>query len=163
MFSATTQSWSGNIIPLITRVVATDGGVVAFSDEWREPRVLPLPIRMLWHAGPVTDAPFSTGPLTETSTRWLTDANRLRAQAGLPPLLGDPSISTAAENHSRYWTLNVPTTESTAHAEKPGAPGFTGADPSARCAYAGAPAFCGEIMYSAGVANPVAAWSATVF
>lgn len=118
---------------------------------------------MLWHAGAVTDTPFSTGPLTETFTRWLTGANRLRAQASLPPLLGHAAIAAAAENHSRYWTLNVPTTEATAHAEKPGAPGFTGADPSARCAYAGAPAFCGEIMYSTGVADPIATWAATVW
>ncbi|MEJ7798645.1 MAG: hypothetical protein WKF42_09110 [Solirubrobacteraceae bacterium] len=35
--------------------------------------------------------------------------------------------------------------------------------PSARCAAAGGPASCGEIMYSTGVANPIAAWGATVF
>ena len=163
MFSATAQSWAGNVLPLMTRAVATDGGVVVFSDEWRQPRVTTLALRMLWHAGPVTHTPFSTGPLNQTSTRWLTEANRLRAQAGLPPLLGDAAISTAAENHSRYWTLNVPTTEATAHAEKPGAPGFTGADPSARCAYAGAPAFCSEIMYSTGFPNPIATWAATVW
>lgn len=38
MFSATDQSWSGNVLPLMTRAVATDGGVVVFSDQWREPR-----------------------------------------------------------------------------------------------------------------------------
>ena len=163
MFSATAQSWSGTITPLMTRVVATDGGVVAFSDEWREPRVTTASLRMLWHAGAVTDTPFSTGPLTDTFTRWLTDANRLRAQAGLPPLFGHAAIATAAENHSRYWTMNAPSASVSPHAETPGTPGFTGANPSARCAYAGAPAFCGEIMYSAGVADPIATWAATVW
>ncbi len=161
MFSATAQSWP-KAGTLMTRAVATDGGVVVFSDQWREPRINTESFRMLWHAGAVTDPPFSTGPLTETFTRWLTVANRLREQAGLPPLLGDPAIATAAQNHSRYWTLNTPSASVSAHSETPGTPGFTGAGPSERCAYAGAPPSCGEIMYSAGFADPIGTWVATV-
>ncbi|MEJ7798644.1 MAG: hypothetical protein WKF42_09105 [Solirubrobacteraceae bacterium] len=106
--------------------MATDGGVVVLRDEWRSPRAISSSFRMLWHAGAVTDTPFSTGPLSETFTRWLTDANALRAQAGIPPLLGDTAISTAAENHSLYWTLNAPSASVSAHDETSGPPGSPG-------------------------------------
>ena len=88
--------------------------------------------------GPAADLPFATGPLSALFTDWLTRANAFRAQAGLPPLLGDPAIGAASENHSRYWTLNVPTAGANVHSETPGTPGYTGQSPSARCMATGA-------------------------
>ena len=144
MFSTTAQSWP-NTSPIINRVLPTNGGLVALADQWREPRN-GTGYRMLWHAGALTDQPFSTGPTSATFTTWLNQSNAFRAQAGLPPLVGDVAISTAAENHSRYWTLNTPSASVSWHSETPGTPGFTGASPSDRCGFAGAPAFCSEIM-----------------
>ena len=158
MFSATAQTWP-QTGPLINRVIATDGGLVAFEDEWRQWQYVAQGWRMLWHPGAVTDPPFANGPIGATFTGWLTEANAYRAQAGLPPLLGDSAISAAAENHSRYWTLNPHVGD--AHSETPGAPGFTGVSPSDRCVAAGGPFSCGEVMYSA--PNPISWWISTPY
>ena len=49
-----------------------------------------------------------------------------------PPLLADPGISQAAENHSRYWTLNpAPKDTLDYHTETAGHPGFTAVTPEA--------------------------------
>lgn len=58
-------------------------------------------------------------------------ANHFRAEASLPPLLGDAHLTQASENHSRYGTLNPPPPADqplSYHNETPGAPGFTGVD-----------------------------------
>jgi len=158
MFAVTGEFWTSFFPRAINRVVATDGGLVALADEWRVSEVGSSVTRLLWHAGAVTDPPFATGPLSETFAGWLTQANALRAQAVLPPLIGDPAISRAAENHSRYWTLNTPTGGLSLHSETPGNPGFTGASASDRCGAAGAPAFCSEVMSSS-----IAGWVSTAY
>jgi hypothetical protein len=95
-------------------------------------------------------------------------ANRLRAEASLPPLVGDSLIARAAENHSRYWTLNPLSAtgklENGPHGELPGTPGFTGEIMSARCAAVGA--WCdAEVMHSGrlGPAGAAFDWAATAY
>jgi hypothetical protein len=92
----------------------------------------------------------------------LARATHFRAQAGLPPLVGDRVISAAAESHSRYWTLNPEATGLALHAETPNHPGFTGASPSDRCHAAGSGSSCGEIMYPHN-STPIDGWIATPF
>jgi hypothetical protein len=91
-------------------------------------------------------------------------ANRIRTAAGLPPLLDSGLISLAADNHSRYWTLNrAPAQILEMHGETPGRPGFTGASPSTRCDHVGTT--CGyEVMFPGHQAvAAVNYWTPTLF
>ena len=161
LFAATAARWPAGAAP-VNRVLATDGGFVALHDEWRRPLVTQSSFNMLWHPGPATDLPFSTGPLSGLFSDWLTEANKFRAQAGLAPLVGEPSISAAAENHSRYWTLNTPSAGLSVHDEQPGTPGFTGVDPAARCAATGTPSPCSSEV-SSSLTDAVGWWASSVY
>lgn len=114
------------------------------------------------HAGLLPPPPTAIGAL-EPDTRALVErANLFRADAGLPPLIGDALVSQASRNHSRYTMLNAnsPGPE-IGHDELTGRPGFTGVTPWARCEAVGTE--CGgEIMHSDQV-DPVADWLATPF
>lgn len=115
----------------------------------------------VWEA-PLPLPPGSIGDLQPDTQRMLARADLFRADAGLPPLIGDAKISAAARNHSVYTTLNKTEANLSAHGEQPGKPGFTGIEPSERCAAAGAN--CGsEVMFSPGVVDPVGGWLATVY
>jgi hypothetical protein len=93
------------------------------------------------------------------------EANRMRAGAALPPLVADAAISQASANHSRYWTLNRPSSSLGLgyHSETRGRPGFTGSDPGERCAAVGTE--CGsEIMYPGRTGAAAArGWIATIY
>jgi hypothetical protein len=59
-----------------------------------------------------------------------------RRRAGLPPLVVDARLNAAALAHARYLVRHVRRGKldlSNAHVEQPGAAGFTGKDPPARC------------------------------
>jgi uncharacterized protein YkwD len=149
---------------MVNRVMAVDGGLVALHDRWKDPDSLaPATPYFAFHTGAVPDLPFASGPLSATFTAWLQRANSLRAQAGLPPLLGDPAISAAADNHSRYWTQNPMATGLSVHRETPGKPGFSGVKPSDRCGTAGAEPYCGEVMFDAGRREVIDGWVATLY
>jgi uncharacterized protein YkwD len=115
------------------------------------------------HDGPLPAPVTPLGPLEPAAQAMLDRANRLRADASLPPLVGDPAISRASMNHSRYWTLNPLPRGLSAHAETPGTPGFTGVSPGDRCAAVGA--VCGgEILYAGrGPGEAVNGWVATIY
>ncbi|MFN8109635.1 MAG: hypothetical protein U0Y82_07285 [Thermoleophilia bacterium] len=85
---------------------------------------------------------------------------RYRQPMGLPDLQLDPALVTAASSHVAYWAANGVGDGMSMHAETPGAPGFTGATPEARCQAAGAAAGCAEDAFP-GVAdadNAMAGW-----
>ncbi len=128
------------------------GGLVVVSDRWRNTSATSLAADAYvgLHTGPVPDTPFSIGRLSALFSGWVARSNALRAQAGLPPLIGDAAISRAAENHSRYWTLNPSPPRERAldvHREVPGTPGFTGVTVPDRCEAVGTTC-AGEIMGS---------------
>jgi hypothetical protein len=169
-YSAALWSGTGLTYPdkTVNRVIQTDAGLVAVYDQFKDQSVDSFgsnAVRYLgWHSGAVPDAPPSTGPISATLTGWLQRANQLRGTAGLPPLVGDPRISQASENHSRYWTLNSPdpTNPLSLHNETPGTPGYTGFAAFQRCDAVGAT--CGgEIMYGAGVTQPIDGWAASLY
>jgi uncharacterized protein YkwD len=111
------------------------------------------------------DPPSATanGAVSPVAQQMVAQANALRADDGLPPLIADELISRASENHSRYYTLNTEPNSLAAHSEVPGTPGFTGEGPGERCAAVGAT--CGsEILYPAlGGVEAVRGWMATIF
>lgn len=88
----------------------------------------------------------------------LARANGLRADAGLPPLVADATISQAARNHANYdkqWHEE--------HSETSGRAGFTGASPDQRCAFVGT-ACGGEVMaYFDGASDAVDGWVSSAF
>lgn len=61
--------------------------------------------------------------LGDTSTDGLNWFNFRREQAGLPPLVRNPILDSAARKHSEYQRLNGVIS----HDQQPGSPGFTGA------------------------------------
>lgn len=119
--------------------------------------------RLEFVGGPLDAALLLPGdPQPTDSADMINEANRMRAAVGLLPLIGDAKIAQAAHNHSVYWTLNQ--SHGSSHWETPGTPGFTGADPSERCAAVGA--VCGaEVMYSGMEkgSDAVQGWIATAF
>jgi hypothetical protein len=112
------------------------------------------------HRGPLPPFPESTGVLEPDTRAMVERANVLRADAGLPPLAGDPLISVASRNHSRYTALNGP--DEWAHDETPGKPGYTGSGPSERCTAVGT-SCGGEVMFPSWETDPVGGWLATPF
>lgn len=111
---------------------------------------------------PLAPAPTAIGQVPPDSADLVARADLFRADAGLPPLTADASISQAAHNHSAYTALHQGEQEGlSAHNEKPGNAGFTGMTPWERCEAVGT--HCsGEVMYSP-VADPIGGWLATVF
>jgi hypothetical protein len=111
---------------------------------------------------PLPPPPGEIGQVPEAARQMVARANLFRADAGLPPLIGDAAISQASLNHSAYTAANPDELEGLgAHRETAGHPGFTGRDLSERCAAVGASCF-GEVMY-APVADPVGGWLATIY
>lgn len=113
-----------------------------------------------------TDLPaLSTaiGTLAPDTQRLLDRANQFRADAGLPPLVGDALVSQASRNHSAYSALHPEELErGDFHSERTGTTGFTGVTPSDRCEAVGTYCF-GEIAFGAAEEDPVGAWLATPF
>ncbi len=102
------------------------------------------------------------GALPPDGAQMLARANLFRADAGLPPLTGDPTISQASSNHSRYTALNPGKGEdSPGHFEQPGRPGFTGYSPPDRCQAVGTS--CNSEVMFGGSDDPVAGWLATPY
>jgi hypothetical protein len=108
--------------------------------------------------------PSTFGAPVASSRRMVGRANRIRAASGLPPLLDDARIARAADNHSRYWTLNRgPAQILDLHSERPGTPGFTGVDELARCKATGTTCDA-EIMFPGlGATAAVNGWTPTLF
>jgi len=107
------------------------------------------------------DAAVFTGDATPAdSAEMIDEANWMRAEVGLPPLLGDALVAQAARNHADYLKLN---NAEVSHGESPGTPGFTGRSPGERCAAVGG--ICGgEVAYESIVGrDAVQGWIATVF
>ena len=135
---------------ILPRVLRVAGGFVAVSNSRYNDAALAF----------AADGPESA--LSPRFAGWLARANVLRATAGLAPLTGDAGISRAAENHSRYWTVNpAPSATLGYHYEEPGRPGFTGERWNDRCAHVGATCDS-EIMFQ-GVSKPIDGWAATVY
>ena len=163
--------WRGDLLvpawyrPPDKTVVVSDGQSLFATYAVREGGFAPDPsvAARVWSSPIEPSAPESAGAVPASGLEMVRAANGLRADAGLPPLIADGLISKASENHSRYWTLNPPVAGLGMHSETPGRPGFTGADPSARCAAVGTT--CGgEILF--GGAAPRAAvigWMTTTF
>lgn len=134
-----------------SRAMATPHGVFAFGDSLLAYIKTPPPL-------PAGD------PVPADSQAMVDEANRIRAQLNLVPLISDARIAQAAQNHAHYWTLNDGGAGLAAHDEISGNPGFTGEGPSQRCQFAGYPGTCSEVMHS--ISDPVAAvrsWIATAF
>lgn len=134
-----------------SRAMATPHGVFAFGDALLAYVKTPPPL-------PAGD------PVPADSQAMVDEANRIRAQLNLVPLISDARIAQAAQNHAHYWTLNDGGAGLAAHDEIAGNPGFTGEGPSQRCQFAGYPGPCGEVMHA--ISDPVAAvrsWVATAF
>lgn len=151
----------------VNQIVQVDGGLVAVSDEWegRCSQSASGSSHLAFSGGSVPPLSSTTTGLNATAAGMVDRANHFRAEADLPPLLGDPLISKAAENHSRYWTLNAPPSESEPlayHSEMPGAPGFTGATMSERCSAVGATCN-GEDMFGGAGAEAVDWWVASAY
>jgi RTX calcium-binding nonapeptide repeat (4 copies) len=137
---------------LTHRVVDAGDRIVAWDEQH------------VWlHAGPLPPFPQSVGQL-EADTRAMVDrVNVFRADAGLPPIVGDAMISRASRNHSQYTVLNdVSRAGLSAHEETPGNPGFTGIEPWDRCAAVGTTCHS-EVMFSQYAEDPVGGWLATPF
>jgi hypothetical protein len=113
------------------------------------------------HEGALPPAPRALGELQPDTVRLLDRADTFRADAGLPPLIGDALVSAAARNHSTYSVLNESIGEN-AHYESAGRPGFTGTGPWDRCEAVGT-SCNSEVMYPPGVADPVGGWLTTIF
>jgi uncharacterized protein YkwD len=157
---------SAAVLPAgVNRVVRLPGGYLAVADRsaWSGPEVelAEAPLLQRFDGTVERTAP---APLPKDAAAMLREANRLRTGAGLPPLYGDPLISRAAANHSRYFVRNRYRGSENFHYERPGRPGFTGEDSAERCAAVGA--LCsGEIglQFGGAGAGAVRAWTATAF
>jgi hypothetical protein len=112
--------------------------------------------------GALPPMPLAIGQLQPDAQRLIARADVFRADAGLPPLTGDATVSAASHNHSSYTALNVAQAAQSPHSEQPGLPGFTGQEPWDRCAAVGT-SCNSEIMYSPGYPDPVGGWLATIY
>jgi hypothetical protein len=145
------------------------------------PPLLPGPHRAdLWEFGPgpvgavhwrlrVATRPLPALPAEDgpgRAERRLVD--RLRLDAGSPPLAFDPSLAAASLAHARYFAANVGQVRSittAAHSEVPGRPGYVGAGPLARDTFFG---FWGEgvsevMAFGVGGREALALWTASVY
>lgn len=115
------------------------------------------------HEGSIPSLPLEIGVLQPDTRTMLARANTMRADAGLPPLVGDALVSQASRNHSQYSLLHPDAMDGlSAHNETPGMAGYTGYAGWDRCAAVGTE--CGsEVMYSPGELDPVGGWLATVY
>jgi uncharacterized protein YkwD len=128
-------------------IVSTGAAFVALS-----------PSAILVNDGDLPPWPTSIGALAPDSVAMLERANLLRADAGLPPLIGDATLAQAARNHANYdkqWDEG--------HAETPGRAGFTGQGPGQRCAFVGTSCNQEVMHYGLSAANAVDGWVATPF
>ena len=162
VFAPSGVSFTGARYDRLLRLIQDGDRVVAVTDESRS-QLLDGDGRdnqLAAHTGPLP-APTASGPLSATLTGWLGIANGFRGSMGLPPLVGDPLMSQAAENHSRYSQLNRG--GDSFHDETPGKPGYTGSSPLERCQAVGAACNGAEIVYSDGMDRPVEGWIATLY
>jgi len=162
LFSPSGVSYTGARYDRLLRLIQDGDRVVAVTDESRS-QLLDGDSRdnqLAAHTGPLP-VPTASGPLSATLTDWLGIANGFRATMSLPPLVGDPLMSQAAENHSRYSQLNRG--GDSFHDEDPGKPGYTGSAPVERCQAVGAACNGAEIVYSEGMDRPVEGWIATLY
>lgn len=133
--------------PILGAVVSTGTGFVASSGT-----------AILVNDGDLPSWPASIGALPPDTTAMLARANLLRADAGLPPLIGDALLAKAARNHANYdkqWDEG--------HYESGRNAGYTGLVPQLRCEFVGTT--CNrEVMYRglSGL-NAVDGWVATPF
>ncbi len=111
------------------------------------------------HSGPFPGLPKSIGKLDDDAQAMISRANVLRADAGLPPLLGDAKVSEASRNHSRYTALNG---GEGAHSETEGKPGYTGSGLFDRCRHVGAECW-GEVMSPVASKDPSGSWLTTIW
>lgn len=132
----------------------TARGILLASEDQRHLELVP---------GSLSEALSTTGDAQPAgSAAMLDEANRMRAEIGLPALIGDAKIAQAAHSHSAYWTMNDPTNQGLdIHYETRGKPGFTGHSPKDRCASVGID--CGaEVAYEGKAgAEAVQGWIAT--
>lgn len=111
------------------------------------------------HDGGLLGWPASFGALGADTQAMLARANLLRADAGLPPLIGDELISRASRGHAEWLRLN----NTIGHFQEPGTPGFTGREPSDRCVAAGT-GCGGEVVHSIpGPVGSVDGWAITPY
>ena len=111
--------------------------------------------QILVHHGELPPLPSAIGQLQPDTGAILGRANQLRADAGLPPLVGDALTSQAARNHSLYTLLNgtADVHSLSVHSETVGHPGFTGGQPGARCEFVGTTCI-EEVMYGSDEPDP---------
>jgi len=116
--------------PILGAVVSTGTGFVAWSAT-----------TILVNDGALPPWPASIGAVAPDTTAMLARANGLRADAGLPPLIGDALLAKAARNHANYdkqWDEG--------HYETGSRAGYTGMVPGLRCEFVGTT--CNEeVMY----------------
>ena len=151
LFRRSGLEWPGGVS--LGRV--TDAGEALVA--WRADEILV-------HRGELPPLPASFGQLEPDTEAILGRANQMRADAGLPPLVGDALTSQAARNHSLYTLLNGTQAASSlsAHYETEGLPGFTGGHLTARCEFVGTTCI-EEVMYGSGEPDPAAGWLATLY
>jgi len=149
LFRATGLDWPDEVPG--NYAVDSGSSLVAWKQDAIYVHDLPLPPR-----------PRIQGDLPPDTQRMLARADLFRADAGLPPLVGDGRISAAARNHSTYTTLNPTEASSSAHQETSGSPGFTGVAAWDRCEAVGTTCNS-EVIYSPGVSDPVGGWLATIY
>ena len=113
---------------------------------------------ILVNDGDLPPWPASIGAVSPDTTAMLARANLLRADAGLPPLIGDALLAKAARNHANYdkqWDEG--------HYESGRNAGYTGMTPGLRCQFVGTT--CNEeVMYRGpSGSSAVDDWIATPF
>jgi len=130
----------------VSELVPVDGGMLVRGQSQQVAVIAVL-------SAPQTAVP--RGDLAADTKQLVDASNVIRAEQGLPALIGDPLVSVASRNHAAYdrrWHE--------AHGETPGRAGFTGAGPSARCE-AVAASCGGEIMHYRDIPASVSDWWAT--
>lgn len=133
--------------PLLGATVSTATGFVASSAT-----------SILVNDGDLPPWPATIGAVPPDTTAMLARANGLRADAGLPPLIGDALLAQAARNHANYdkqWNEG--------HSETAGRAGFTGGGPGQRCAFVGTSCYSEILYHGLSGPNAVDGWIATPF
>jgi len=135
-------------VPNSASVVSTGSGFVAWSTS-----------TIAVHDGDLPPSwPASIGALQADSSAMLEVANGLRADVGLPPLIGDAALAQAARNHAGYDTQ-----WHKGHSETAGRAGFTGRWPAERCAFVGATCSTEVMHFNASPRNSVGGWIVTPY
>lgn len=123
------------------------------TTDWRATSIQVIPDALVEHLKPVGDSQSAD------SAEMIDETNRMRAEVGLLPLVGDSRLAAAAHNHAVYMQLNGVI----GHGEDSTKPGFTGNEPWERCVATGFTEQCGEIAAMSGGRASVQLWIATAF